>query len=209
MAGNVGVVLAGGLARRMGGGDKPLRALGGRSLLDRVLTRFAPQVDALVLNANGDPARFAGCGLPIVEDPVPGFPGPLAGLLAGMRWAETHRPDALRVATAAADTPFLPADLVRRLAAALDGAPPDAIAVATSASGVHPVFGLFPVALADDLEEGLWSGTARRVMAWVEHHPVVPVAFEPVDAGVDPFFNVNGPEQLAEAEELLLRGGIA
>lgn len=194
----VGVVLAGGLARRMGGGDKPLLDLGGRTMLDHVVARFAPQVDALVINANGDPQRFAGLALPVVPDTVAGHPGPLAGVVAGMRWAETHRPEARHVATAAGDTPFLPVDLVARLAAALAGLPPDAIAIPTTAAGTHQVFGLFPVALADELEEALVTGAARRVMAWIERHPVALVAY-PGEGLDDPFFNVNTPEDLTAA----------
>lgn len=197
----VGVILAGGLARRMGGGDKPLKLLGGRPLLAHVVDRFAPQVDALVLNANGDPGRFDAFGLPVVSDPVEGHPGPLAGVLAGMRWAETRRPGATHVATAAADTPFLPLDVVARLRAALVGRPPEAIAVPETAEGTHQVFALFPTLLADDLEEGLVAGTARKVMAWIERHPVVTVPFETPAGGPDPFFNANTPEDLALAEQ--------
>lgn len=197
----VGVVLAGGLGRRMGGGDKALVALGGRHLLDRVIERFAPQVGPLVLNANGDPARFETFGLPVAADPVAGHPGPLAGLLAGMRWAETHRPGARHVATAAADTPFLPLDLVARLAASLDGADPDGIAVPVTATGTHQVCALFPISLADALEEALVGGAARKVMAWIERHPVRHVAFGPLEGGLDPFFNVNTLEDLAAAED--------
>ncbi|MEJ1158213.1 molybdenum cofactor guanylyltransferase MobA [Prosthecomicrobium sp. N25] len=197
----VGVILAGGLSRRMGGGDKPLLALGGRPMLAHVVERFRPQVDALVLNANGDPSRFGVTDLPVVPDTLPGHPGPLAGVLAGMRWAETHRPGARWVATAAGDTPFLPLDVVRCLAAALEGRPEEAIAIPSSESGTHQVFGLFPVSLADELEEGLLSGEARKVMAWIERHPtaVVPFASE---GGVDPFFNANTPEDLSRAEAL-------
>jgi molybdopterin-guanine dinucleotide biosynthesis protein A len=197
----VGVILAGGLARRMGGGDKPLLGLAGRPMLDHVVERFGPQVDCLILNANGDPARFAETGLPVVADPVEGHPGPLAGVLAGMRWAETHRPGARFVATAAGDTPFLPLDLVDRLRQALRGQDPETIAVPASPSGTHQVFALFPVALADELEEGIRSGAARKVMAWIERHPVVLVEFQEM-AGVDPFFNANTPEDLAAAERI-------
>lgn len=199
----VGVILAGGLARRMGGGDKPLKLLAGRPLLAHVVERFAPQVDAVVLNANGDPARFDAFGLPVVSDPVDGHPGPLAGVLAGMRWAETRRPDASHVAMAAADTPFLPLDVVSRLRAALAGQPPEAIAVPTTAEGSHQVFALFPTLLAHDLEEGLVAGTARKVMAWIERHPVVMVPFAETSGGLDPFFNANTPDDLALAEQFL------
>lgn len=202
MTGIVGTILAGGLARRMGGGDKPLKELGHRPMLAHVIERFAPQVDALVLNANGDPARFAAFGLPVVPDPVEGHPGPLAGVLAGMRWAVAHRPGATHVATAAGDTPFLPLDVVARLAAALRGAPADAIAIPVTDMGSHQVFGLFPVMLADELEAGLVSGAARKVMAWIERHPVIEVRFA-ADGPLDPFFNANTPEELAEAERAL------
>lgn len=200
-----GCVLAGGLSRRMGGGDKALRMLGGRPMLAHVIDRLRPQVSAMVLNANGDPARFAEFGLPVVCDPIEGFAGPLAGVLAGLRWAQAHAPHARWVASAAADTPFFPTDLVARLAAAADHAEPT-IALAASGGHRHPVFGLWPVALADDLETFLRTEETRKVMAWVARHANVEVGFEAVGAkglALDPFFNANTPQDMDTAEKLL------
>ncbi|MCW3474027.1 molybdenum cofactor guanylyltransferase MobA [Limobrevibacterium gyesilva] len=195
----VAVLLAGGLARRMGGGDKPLRLLHGRPLLDHVIDRITPQVCAVVLNANGDPERFRPWGLPVVADPLPDFPGPLAGVLAGMRWARAQYPGARDVLSVPTDTPFLPADLVTRLQAArvASGQP---IACAASAGRTHPVVALWPVALADALEASLLAGM-RRIDAWTAQHGVAEAAFD--DAPYDPFFNVNRPEELEEADRLL------
>jgi molybdenum cofactor guanylyltransferase len=197
----VGVLLAGGLSRRMGGGDKCLKPLGGRPMLAHVIARAAPQVQALVVNANGDPARFAGFGLPVVADVVEGFAGPLAGVLTGMEWARAHRADCPWIATFATDAPFFPPDLVARLlAAAGEGGP---LACAASAGRAHPVFALWPTALAPDLRRALVEDGVRKVDAWTARHGLVDVAFaaEPHD----PFFNVNTEEGLAEAERLLRR----
>ena len=196
----LGLVLAGGLARRMGGGDKPLREIGGRTILDRVLERFAPQCAALVLNANGDPARFAGTGLPVVPDDVPGFAGPLAGILAGLDWAAEHRPDLAWAASVAADTPFIPGDLVGRLHAAREAAGTP-LACAASGGWTHPVNGLWPVALRADLRRALVEEGERKIDRWTARHGIA--AAEWGTAPVDPFFNANGPEDLAEAERLL------
>ncbi len=195
----VAVLLAGGLARRMGGGDKVLRTLGGRTLLDHVLTCIRPQVRAVVLNANGDPARFAAWGLPIAADPVPDFPGPLAGVLAGMLWARDSHPGVEDILSVPADTPFLPTDLVARLDAArrLAGVP---LACAASGGRTHPVVGLWPVWLADELAAALASG-ARKVGAWAASRGVAEAAFDL--PGGDPFFNVNRLEDLATAEAML------
>lgn len=201
----VGVILAGGLARRMGGGDKGLRLLGGKPMLQHVVDRLRPQVADLVINANGDPARLASFALPVVADPVEGFVGPLAGVLAGMRWAAAHRPEARWVASVSSDAPFLPGDLVGKLTGALtaDGRP-DAIALARSAGDIHPVIGLWPVHLADDLEGQLIAGV-RKVLNWTDRHGTVAVDFPTHslgDAEIDPFFNANTPEELTTAEQL-------
>lgn len=195
------VLLAGGQGSRMAvdgqGPDKPLRWLGGKTLLDHVIARVAPQVGGMVLNANGDISRFAGWGLPVVADPLPDLPGPLAGILAGMRWAADNGfEDLLSVAT---DTPFLPHDLVRRLNAARRQ---NAVPLACAASGgwTHPVIGLWRVSLADVLEADLRAGV-RKIDAWTSRHGVAQAEFQ-VD-GFDPFFNVNRPDDLAEAETLL------
>jgi molybdopterin-guanine dinucleotide biosynthesis protein A len=194
--GPVAVLLAGGLARRMGGGDKPLRLLHGRPLLDHVIARIRPQVRDLVLNANGDAARFSQWGLEVVPDPLPGFPGPLVGVLAGMRWTAARYPDAATVLSVPTDTPFLPADLVTRLdaARAASGLP---IACAASGGRTHPVIALWPVALADALEVALRAGE-HKIDAWTARYGAAEAAFD--DAAGDPFFNVNRPEELTEAE---------
>jgi molybdopterin-guanine dinucleotide biosynthesis protein A len=195
----VAVLLAGGLGRRMGGGDKPLRTLGGRPLLDYVIERIRPQVRAMVLNANGDAARFAVWGLPVVADPLPDFPGPLAGVLAGMRWAAGR--GAATLLSVPTDTPFLPGDLVARLEAARAAA---GVPLACAASGgrTHPVAALWPVGLANELEAALRAGE-RKIDAWTGRYGVAEAAFDEAafdDTGGDPFFNVNRPEELAEAE---------
>jgi molybdenum cofactor guanylyltransferase len=195
-----GVLLAGGLARRMGGGDKCLRALGGRTILDHVIERARPQVEALALNANGDAARFADFDLPVVADSIAGFAGPLAGVLAGLDWAKSAVSGATHVASFATDAPFLPRDLVLRLAGAIaDGA--HDLACAASGGREHPVFGLWPLALAEELRRALAEEGLRKVDRWTARHRLAIVEFA---AGPpDPFFNANRPEDLAAAEALL------
>jgi molybdopterin-guanine dinucleotide biosynthesis protein A len=196
----VGVLLAGGLSRRMGGGDKNLRRLGGRTILDRIIAVARPQVDALVLNANGDPARFEAFGLPVAEDVVDGYAGPLAGVLTGLDWAKRNVPDAQWVASFATDAPFLPRDLVARLAAAIDQAGAD-LACARSGGQEHPVFGLWPVRLAEDLRRAMVEEEMRKVDVWTARHRLAVVDF--TTDPIDPFFNTNRPEDLEEAERLL------
>jgi molybdopterin-guanine dinucleotide biosynthesis protein A len=196
----VGLLLAGGQSRRMGGGDKALRALGGISLLARVIERLRPQVDALVLNANGDPARFAAFGLPVVADSIADFAGPLAGVLAGLDWAAAHRPDCPFVLSVATDAPFLPRDLAARLVAALTEAGAD-LACAASGGRAHPVFALWPVRLRDDLRRAVIKEGVRKVDQWTARHRLVTATF--ADRPVDPFFNANRPEDLATAAALL------
>ena len=195
----VGVILAGGRAQRMGGGDKALREIAGNSILARVVERLRPQAGALVLNANGDPARFASFGLPVVPDSVADFAGPLAGVLAGLEWAAAHHPQARMIVTVPADGPFLPRDLVRRLSDALLAEDAE---LATAAGGVqtYPVVGLWPVALRGALRSALVDEHVHKVDAWTARYRRAVASFptEPVD----PFFNANTPEQLAEAERL-------
>ena len=195
-----GLLLAGGLSRRMGGGDKMLRVLGGRPILERVVERLRPQVAALVVNANGDPARFAEFGLPVVADSVPGFAGPLAGILAGLDWAAAERPDCEAIVSVATDAPFIPGNLVARLVAGAReaGAP---LACAASAGRAHPVFGLWPVRLREDLRHALVEEGVRKVDLFTARYALATVSFaaEPVD----PFFNANEPQDLAAAEALL------
>jgi molybdopterin-guanine dinucleotide biosynthesis protein A len=197
-----GIVLAGGLSRRMGGGDKCLAVLAGRPILAHIIARARPQVTALALNANGDPARFAGFGLPVAADSVADFAGPLAGVLAGLDWACATLPRCTHVASFAGDAPFLPLDLVARLAAALADGSHD-LACAASGGRTHPVFGLWPVALRDDLRRALEEQAIRKVDAWTSRHRLATVDFAATP--VDPFFNTNRPEDLAEAELLASR----
>jgi molybdopterin-guanine dinucleotide biosynthesis protein A len=196
----VGLLLAGGQSRRMGGGDKALRLLEGMPLLERVIERLRPQVDTLVLNANGDPARFARFGLPVVADSVPGFAGPLAGVLAGLDWTAAHRPDSPFIVSAASDAPFLPADLVARLMAAFEAEEAD-LACAASGGRAHPVFGLWPLRLREDLRSAVVEDGVRKVDEWTARHRLVTVSF--ADRPIDPFFNANSPEDLETAAELL------
>jgi molybdopterin-guanine dinucleotide biosynthesis protein A len=195
----VGVVLAGGLARRMGGGDKGLIVLQGRPILDHVIERLGSQVDQIVINANGDPGRLAGYELPIVADAIEGFAGPLAGVLSGMEWAARHCPGADWIVTAATDTPFFPRDLVARFGQAVEAARAD-MACAASGGRRHPVFGLWPVALGPDLSRAMAVDGVRKVDLWTARHrlAVAEYAVEPYD----PFFNVNRPDDVAEAERI-------
>jgi molybdopterin-guanine dinucleotide biosynthesis protein A len=194
----IGCILAGGLARRMGGGDKGLIRLGGRLVLDHVLDRLKPQVSQVMLNANGDPTRFADYGLPVVPDSVEGFAGPLAGVLAGLEWARDNT-QAEWVATAATDTPFFPVDFVTRMLAAIEAAGAD-MACAASDGRHHPVFGLWPVRLAADLRHALVEEDIRKVDIWTARHKLVAVEF--ATQPHDPFFNVNRPEDVEEAERI-------
>ncbi len=196
-----GVLLAGGRSRRMGGGDKCLRPLVGRPLLAHVIERVRPQVGPLVLNANGDPARFAAFGLPVTPDAIEGFAGPLAGVLSGLDWTARHAPGCAWLASFATDAPFLPKDLVARLlgAAAEEGAD---MACAASAGRAHPVFGLWPVRLKDDLRRAMVEEDIRKVDVWTARYTLVTVDFPVVRASVgalDPFFNTNRPEDLTTA----------
>ncbi|MBM3548693.1 MAG: molybdenum cofactor guanylyltransferase MobA [Alphaproteobacteria bacterium] len=197
--GVVGVLLAGGQSSRMGGGDKSLRLLGGRSILDRVVERVRPQVGRLILNANGDPSRFAATGLPVVADSVEGFVGPLAGVLAGLDWAAANVKSAVWIATAATDAPFVPRDLLRRLIRATEAGAE--LVCATSNGRTHPVIGLWPVRLREDLRRALTDEDLRKVDVWTSRYRVAFVDF-PADP-IDPFFNVNTPEDLAAAERLV------
>lgn len=198
----LGVILAGGLARRMGGGDKGLLTLGGQTILARVIDRLEPQVAGLAINANGDPARFASYQVPVISDSIGGFVGPLAGVLAGLDWAAEQGAD--RIVTAAADTPFFPADLVPQLHLAGEGMTHPLVLAATpnpqKGKIRHPTFGLWPVALRDDLRTALTEGL-RKVVLWTDQHGGREALF-PL-GGIDPFFNVNTPEDLSRAEEML------
>ncbi|SUS06063.1 Molybdenum cofactor guanylyltransferase [uncultured Defluviicoccus sp.] len=202
-----GVVLAGGLGRRMGDGDKCLRPLGGQPLIAHVIARARPQVATLLLNVNdsASAAELSRFGLPIAPDVVTGFAGPLAGILTAMRWAQASAPSCRWLASFAADTPFLPRDLVERLRAAVaDDSARDGAAIACAASGgrSHPVIALWPVALADDLEAAVTVENIRKIDAWTARYAVRHVSFA-IEAGDDPFFNVNTPQDLTRAAERL------
>ena len=199
----LGVIIAGGLARRMGGGDKSLLSLGASSrVLDQVIARLGAQVDQMVLNANGDPERFDEFGLPVVADSLDGFLGPLAGVLAGLDYAADHGFD--HIVSVAADTPFFPTDLVSALEAASKHMDVPIALAATKIEGGktmrHPTFGLWPVALREDLRSALQDGL-RKVVLWTDQHGAETHVF---DSGeIDPFFNINTPEDLELANKMM------
>ncbi|WP_299418684.1 molybdenum cofactor guanylyltransferase MobA [uncultured Shimia sp.] len=197
----LGVILAGGQATRMGGGDKGRLSLGGKTILQHVIDRLEPQVAGLAINANGDPARFADLDMPVLPDSLAEFPGPLAGVLAGLDWAAEQGAEA--IVTAAADTPFFPCDLVPQLLLAAENLPhPLTLAASGEPGGKlwrQPTFGLWPVALRNDLRAALEDGL-RKVVIWTDKHDAGQAAF--VQSGIDPFFNVNTPEDLEEARRI-------
>ena len=200
----LGCVLAGGLSRRMGGFDKAIADFGGRTLAAHVAERLAGQVAATIINANGDTARFKALGLPIVSDTIEGYMGPLAGILAAMRYAQARYPGLSHLVSVATDTPFFPLDLASRLARS--SSEPDTIVLAASGDHVHSVVGLWPVSLADELDAWLRTAKRRSVRAWTESRSAVAVTFDPVTIGaarVDPFLNLNTPEDLESARLLL------
>ena len=201
---HVGIILAGGSGTRMGVADKALVNIRGRTMLERVIERLKPQVEQLVLSANGDPARFAAFGVPVVPDSALGL-GPLAGLLAGMRWSEANLPEARFVASVAADMPFIPVDLVERLSEGC-GRDENTVALAASSAGTHPVCGLWPVKVADVLERLLKSGENPKVLSFADRFMRLNVPFDDIELPkgerVDPFFNVNTPEDARRAEEI-------
>ena len=201
-----GLILAGGQSRRMGGRDKAMLTLGSQRLIDRVAAWIAPQVDHLVLNANGDTSRFGDLELPIISDAVEGFAGPLAGILAGLTWARQQAGGNItHVVSVAADTPFFPTDLVERFLQAVEGGVPDSIAIARTGGRLHPVFGLWPVHLADQLEQFLREEETRKVLAFVDRFTLVETSFDDGAApgSLDPFFNINKVEDLEVAEHYI------
>ena len=190
----------------MGGVDKATIPLGGRPLIAHVIARLAPQVDAMVLSANGGPARFAQFGLPVVADPLPGFAGPLAGILAGMQWTRANLPEAERIVTVATDTPFFPADLAERLLVAARSAP---IAVARTGGREHRVFGVFPVACAEGLDRYIGASGSLSVGDWLREVGYLAVDFDDeAPGGLDPFFNINTPDDLEKARRRLSEPGL-
>jgi molybdopterin-guanine dinucleotide biosynthesis protein A len=195
----LGLVLAGGLARRMGGGDKARLLIGGKTILRRVLDCIGPQCERVIINANGDPARFADTGLPVIADSIPDFAGPLAGILAGLDWAAAHAPAVEWILSVPGDCPFLPRDLATRLHQARAAAKTQ-LACARSGEWRHPVVGLWPVALREDLRHALIDDGLRKIEIWTALHGVA-IADWPSQP-VDPFFNVNIPEDAAHAGAL-------
>jgi molybdopterin-guanine dinucleotide biosynthesis protein A len=198
------VVLAGGLARRMGGGDKPMRQIAGRTILQRVIDRLTPQCSGLIINANGDPARFAAFGLPVVADDVADYPGPLAGILAALDWTAANQPAAKWVLSAAGDCPFLPRDLVKRLDEARVAQNAE-LAVAASGDQTHPVIGLWSVRLRGELRQALVVEDVRKIDRWTARYPLATVTWsaEPLD----PFFNANTVDDIKEADRLAALDG--
>ncbi len=194
-----GLILAGGRARRMGGGDKGLVSIGGATIIDRIIKRLEPACSGLLMSANGDPARFVHFAAPVIGDSVPGLAGPLAGILAGLDWAAARAPEIAWIVSAPADCPFLPFDLVPRLHAARtrEQAP---LAIAASGERRHPAVGLWPVKLREDLRRTLVDEGMRKVEAWATRHGGA-VAEWP-NLPIDPFFNVNTPADILEAERL-------
>ena len=186
-----GVILAGGQSSRMGGGDKSLKLLGNKTILEHVIERLSPQVATMVLNANGDPQRFSRFGTPVIQDQTDGFLGPLAGVLSGLEWAEKN--GFQRIITVAADTPFFPKTLVRDLCSAVSNSSAPIALAATQPFGMHkinrhPTFGLWPISLRNNLKDSLNVGI-RKVIIWTELHGYIDVLFESGEH--DPFFNVN------------------
>ncbi|MGO4526156.1 molybdenum cofactor guanylyltransferase MobA [Microvirga sp. 2MCAF35] len=200
----LGVVLAGGLSRRMGGGDKVLLTLAGRTLFDHVAQRLAPQCDGMIVNANGDISRFGALPHPVVPDSIEGHLGPLVGILTALEWSAAHRPDIKWVVSVPGDTPFIPTDLVRRLHdARLHAGQP--LACASSGAQIHFAVGLWPISLRHDLRRTFLEKGIRSIRAWVELHGYAQAAW-PIEP-TDPFFNINTPDDLAEAGLLAHQGG--
>lgn len=199
----VGVVLAGGLSRRMDGREKSFVSVAGKPMLRHVLDRFTPQVEKVIINANGDVGRFAEYDYPVVADPIPDYAGPLAGILAALDWAAAHHPDSQFVVSVAADAPFLPSNLVQQFLRVVADLGPELLCAA-SYGRTHPVVGLWPVHLRDELRRAVVDKGIRKVDVWTMRYRLAYVEFNN-DIG-DPFFNVNRPDDLLEAERLLAMG---
>lgn len=205
MAKPYGVILAGGRAQRMGGCDKALQLLSGTPLLSHVVQRLSPQVSSLVINANGDAGRFDDFALPVVEDTIQGFAGPLAGVLAGLDWAAGQGGDC--IVTVATDTPFFPIDLVAQFEQATLGQENPLVVAASHDGGLHPTFGLWPVSLRDALRQDLECGM-RKMMRWVRDQGGRTLSFDATPPNIDAFFNINTAADLSQAEALLLRASV-
>jgi len=188
----------------MGGGDKCLREIAGRPLLSHVIDRISPQVDHIVLNANGDPNRFSDFDLPVTADVVEGYAGPLAGILTGLDWAAAHIADCEWVVSVPTDAPFLPLDFVSRMMAATEGGDVDLVCAITNGR-THPVAGLWPVRLMPALRMALIDEDIRKIDRWTARYRLAEVEF--ASEPIDPFFNANRPEDLAAAEAFLARQG--
>jgi len=199
----VGVILAGGLARRMGGGDKSMLKLGGRRILDYVIESAQNQLDTVIINANGDPDRFAEFNLPVQADIVPDFAGPLAGVVSAMAWVTQNQPNATHIITLAADTPFFPADYVKRMLELMQ-LKHQRLACASYQGRTQPVFGLWPVDLFDDLYKALVEDDMRKVDRFTTPYGVADVPFDELIS--NPFFNVNKPEDIDLGEQQLAKG---
>ncbi len=191
------VILAGGLARRMGNIDKAFVLLAGKPLLVHVLDRMKPQTSEIIINANGDHSRFSATGLPVIADTIKGFAGPLAGILAAMEWVQNHRPKTRWIVSVPVDTPFVPVDLITRFCAAIDHNEAD-LACATSNDRHHPVVGMWPVALADNLRKAIIEEDLRKVDLWTGRFNLVHTEFD--NQTFDPFFNINRPQDIKKAE---------
>ncbi len=196
------VILAGGLARRMGNIDKAMVELAGQPLLEQVLQRMASQTPSMIINANGDPKRFSRWELPVVADTVSDFPGPLAGILAAMEWTRTNRPESNWIVSVPVDTPFIPRDLIERFSQTITDNKAE-LSCAKSDGRTHPVVGMWPVALADDLRTALTVDNIRKVDLWTGRFNLVHSEFE--TNPIDPFFNINRPEDIERAEQVLQR----
>ncbi|MHC1548649.1 molybdenum cofactor guanylyltransferase MobA [Phyllobacterium sp. K27] len=199
-----GIILAGGQSRRMNGSDKALLPFGTGRLIDHVHQRLARQLPIIAVNTNSDSAHFHHLGIPIIPDSIAGFVGPLAGILAGMEWAAAQSDGFSHILTVATDTPFFPDDLHERLSQQVVNAP-DAIAIASSAGRIHPVFGLWPISLRGELREWLADDENRKVMNWIDTHPhksfEFPLTATQTDQPIDPFFNINTQEDILEAQK--------
>lgn len=204
----IGAILAGGLSRRMEGPEKTLLELAGQPLVQCIRDRLAAQCDDIILNANGDPARFAFLGLPVQSDTVEGFAGPLAGVLATMDWCAENRPAATHVLTVAGDTPFFPADYAASMKAALAAEDdPETICLAFSGGNRHPTFGLWPLSLREALRRFLVEEGERKVMLFAGRYNLVKVDFALAPDGSDPFFNINTPQDLKQAAGMTGKAG--
>ena len=203
-----GIILAGGLSRRMGGGDKGLLMLGKTTIIERVIDKISPQVGSLAININGDSSRFPDYKLPIIPDSIKGYLGPLSGILAGMEWA--FKNGNRYIATVAADTPFLPDDFIKRLHTMVKS---KNLNIGIAASRflrrddvfIHPTFGIWEVALKDDLRDALANDT-RKIMFWAKKFKLDYYYFDTSDKLSDPFFNINTPDDLEEAKYRLKKG---